>query len=153
MDYDTTKQLEFVVNDLARRMARLYNRVFEQTGVSQLQAAVLAFLHYEGLKTQTELANRMEKSPAAMGALLDRMEAAGLIERLSSKRDRRVNFLKLTKNAAPIVAQIHELSSQIGPSIRVETTKKERRDVIAVLNKIKKNIEREEQRLVDGVDE
>lgn len=152
MSDDTTNQLEFVLQDVNRRIARLYNRIFEQAGVSRVQASALVFLQHEGVRTQTELANRMEMSRAAMGALLDRMETSGLVERLHSQRDKRVNYLKITDKARPIVAKIDELTSQTGPLIRDGTTKEERREAIAFLSKIKKNVEREEARLEKALD-
>ena len=142
-----SSQLEFVINDLSRRITRLYNHVYDDAGVSHLQAKTLIFLDHEGVQTQTELANRMEMARAAMGALLDRMEAAGLIERINSPSDRRIKLIRMTPKARPLIGKINELASKVGPRIRSGTTKSERKAAIEVLQKIRDNIEREEKLL------
>lgn len=145
-----SSQLEFVINDLSRRITRLYNHVYDDAGVSHLQAKALIFLDHEGVQTQTELASRMEMARAAMGALLDRMEAVELIERISSPSDRRIKLIRMTPKARPLIGKINALASRVGPRIRAGTTKSERKAAIELLQKIRENIEREESKLASS---
>lgn len=71
--------------------------VLDQLGLYRGQYFVLAALwEQEGL-TQSELAERTMVRPATMTASLQRMEAAGLVERRPDPRDQRVTRVYLTE--------------------------------------------------------
>lgn len=55
--------------------------------------------------TMSELAARVGMSRAAITALVDRLEAAGAIERHPDEKDRRRTFLALTVSAAALVEE------------------------------------------------
>jgi len=72
-------------------------RVFGEIGLFRGQPQVLFKLgEFEGL-TQTELAEKLELTPATLTNLLTRMEHAGLIERRSDATDSRCSRIFLTE--------------------------------------------------------
>lgn len=72
-------------------------RVFGEIGLFRGQPQVLFKLgEFEGL-TQTELAEKLELTPATLTNLLTRMEHAGLIERRADATDSRCSRIFLTE--------------------------------------------------------
>lgn len=58
--------------------------------------------------SQSELANLVQVEAATMVSTLDRLEKAGLVERVASETDRRVKHLKVTAAGQAIYTQVRE---------------------------------------------
>ena len=88
------------VSRLVTEVARLFSRDFSARvrdyGLTHTQWQALATLSVqEGIK-QAELANLLQVQPISLGRLIDRMEAAGWVERRAAPNDRRAIQLYLT---------------------------------------------------------
>lgn len=68
-------------------------------GITFRQAQVLGYLALEGPLVQAELAQRMFVEPPSLVGVIDRMEAAELIERRPCPNDRRKNEVHLLPGA------------------------------------------------------
>jgi MarR family transcriptional regulator, transcriptional regulator for hemolysin len=139
-------QFEFVLNELSRRLRRVYNQVFARIGISYQQAAALIFLDRYGSQSQNELAERMELGKAALAALVDRMVEAGYVRRTVSKEDGRVRIVHLTPAARRIVQEINARGEEIGLSARGDISEQDRRTAIRVMLQMRENL----RRLEDG---
>lgn len=135
-----TTQIEFALNELARRMRRVYNRAFLDAGVSAQQAAALLFLDRFGPQTQNELADRMELSKAAIAALLQRMEAAELVVRTQHAHDGRSRIVEASPKARQALANIESLTASLGTRLRAGLSSDERRQVVRALNRMSANL-------------
>jgi DNA-binding MarR family transcriptional regulator len=109
------RTLGFLLNDVAR----LWRKRFEQQargsalGLTRAQSAVLANLaRQEGLN-QAALAQLLEIEPITLARLLDRLQAAGLIERRRDPKDRRAYLLFLTEAAYPLLDRIFDLAAAV----------------------------------------
>lgn len=69
-------------------------------GVNVTDMECLAALFFKGLSTPTELATYTGLSSGATTAMLDRLEAAGLIERRPNPVDRRGTLISIAKKSA-----------------------------------------------------
>lgn len=143
-------QFEFVLNDVSRRMRRVYNQLFRDAGVSAPQAGALVFLSRYGQQTQNELAGRLELGKAATAALLSRMEKAGLVVRVVGANDRREREIHLTQKAMRIVAKIDHLAVGLGLRLREGTTAEERHNAAQVMIRMKQNLQVLESERRDG---
>ncbi|MEZ5508143.1 MAG: MarR family transcriptional regulator [Gammaproteobacteria bacterium] len=81
----TSKQpppsLGFVISDVARLIRRNFNRRVQHLGLTQAQWQVLAHLaRNEGIR-QIQLADVLDMQPISVAWIIDRMEAAGWVER------------------------------------------------------------------------
>lgn len=139
---DSSHQIEFVLNELTRRMRRVYNRTFQLAGVSAQQAAALVFLDRFGPQSQNELGDRMDLSKAAVGALLARMEDAGLVERNREDSDGRVRIVSVSPKAKITLSRIDELTTELAVRLRDGTTPDERRVAVKLLATMSKNLKR-----------
>jgi MarR family transcriptional regulator for hemolysin len=78
-------------------------------GISQAGWLAVAYIaKAEAPLSQSELANLVQVEAATMVSTLDRLEKAGLVERLASETDRRVKHLKVTPAGQAIYSQVRE---------------------------------------------
>ena len=95
--------LGFLVSDVARLIRRNFNRRVQHLGLTQAQWQVLAHLaRNEGMR-QIQLADTLEMQPISVARIIDRMAAAGWVERRPDPSDRRAFNLYLTPKANPIL--------------------------------------------------
>ena len=96
----------FALSDVARLMRRNFNRRVQSLGLTQAQWLLLARIaRHEGAK-QAQLAEILEMQPISIARLIDRMEAAGWVERRPDPNDRRAVNLYLTEKAGPIIDEM-----------------------------------------------
>ncbi|MDI7278029.1 MAG: MarR family transcriptional regulator [Anaerolineae bacterium] len=83
--------------------------LLEKTGLHRGQPPVLrALWEQEGL-THTELAERLQVTPATMTRMLQRMERAGFVERRPDPADQRLSRVYLTGAGRAVRAAVHEV--------------------------------------------
>ncbi len=101
----------FLLHDVARLLRRNFNRRVQALGLTQAQCRVLLHLsRNEGIQ-QVALADILDVQPITLARLLDKLEAAGLVERQRDPKDRRAFCLYLTTSADAFLAQIWELAA------------------------------------------
>lgn len=80
-----------------RTIKRSTNKKLEKTGVYRSQHQLLMMLGKHPESSQTELAEKLEISPAAVAVSLKKLEKAGYIIRQSTESDNRVNHVTITE--------------------------------------------------------
>lgn len=101
----------FLLHDVARLLRRNFNRRVQALGLTQAQCRVLLHLsRNEGIQ-QVALADILDVQPITLARLLDKLEAAGLVERQRDPKDRRAFCLYLTPAADALLAQVWELAA------------------------------------------
>jgi DNA-binding MarR family transcriptional regulator len=88
------------------RLARELRKETEALGVTGRQAALLWLVREHPGLTLTELAELERISSPSLSAHVDRLEKAGLLERVRSSDDRRRVGLQLTPSGATLVRQV-----------------------------------------------
>ena len=79
------------------RLAELTAPVLEPFGISGRQCAVLLAVNEQAPSSQHDIAQRMGVDRTTMVALVDELEAKGLVQRRPDARDRRKNVVALTE--------------------------------------------------------
>lgn len=102
------RSIGFLVNDVARLLRRNFNRRVQALGLTQVQWRALAHLSRAEGMTQIALADSLEVQPITLTRLIDRMQAAGWVERRNHPQDRRAVQLFLTPKAQPVLERMHE---------------------------------------------
>ena len=82
----------------------------------------------------------------AISSLLDRMQAAGLIERRHVQNDRRVRAVFLTDNGAHLVRKMNQLAAGVLDEVFAGTSTTELEQLRSLLNTIKTNAARIEKK-------
>lgn len=100
--------LGFLLSDVARLIRRNFNRQVQSLGLTQAQWQVLVHLARNQGVRQIDLAETLDMQPISVARLIDRMQAAGWVERRPDPADRRAFNLYLTPRANPILEQMWE---------------------------------------------
>ena len=87
----------YLIHEADRLMSRQFDRRMRALGLTRAQWWVLAQLYFNDGVTQSELAQELGFSKAALGGLLDRLEAKGWLERRPHATDRRAKRLYRTR--------------------------------------------------------
>jgi DNA-binding MarR family transcriptional regulator len=102
--------LGYLVLDVARMMSANFEARTRSIGVTRAQWSLIgALVRAEGCN-QAQLAEFMQITPISLGRLVDRMEAAGWVERRAEAGDRRSYRLFLTTKAHAIRPALRRLS-------------------------------------------
>jgi DNA-binding MarR family transcriptional regulator len=106
---EVTLSAETVAADLRPvllRLARELRRETEQLGITARQATLLWLVKRSPGPSLAELAAEEGISPPALSGHVDRLERAGLIERIRSTDDRRRVGLRLTDEGARLLRRV-----------------------------------------------
>lgn len=137
-----SRTLGFVLNDVAR----LLRKRFEQRartaalGLTRAQSSVLANLaRREGIN-QAALAQILDLEPITLARLLDRLQAARLIERRPDPKDRRAHLLYLTLTAYPLLDRIFALAAEVREEALAGIAEPDRSRLLDMLIAMKSNL-------------
>jgi len=110
----------FLVTDLARLVrAEMDRRIAEAGyGLTPGESRTLSHAARAGRVRQNALAERMGIEAMTLSAYLDRLEAQGLVERLSDPDDRRAKLVEITEAAGEVLAR----SAAIGAAMRADAS-------------------------------
>lgn len=102
-----TDDLSFQLHDTARLMRTKFDqRARRQWGMTRAQCVILMRLEAQPGLCQNELAAILEVEPITVARLIDRLEAAGFVERRPDVSDRRMHRLHLQPAAEPVLKEI-----------------------------------------------
>lgn len=92
----------FLISQIKQLGGRIFERILEAEGVVEFtgpQGRILYVLWQEDMLPAAEVARRTSLANATLTSMLDRMEAAGLLERVPDRQDRRRVRVRLTDKA------------------------------------------------------
>ena len=110
-DLNFELRLGFLVHDVSRLRRNLIDRFLKPLNVTRSQWWVLAFLSRRDGMSQVSLAEELDLGKVALGGLIDRLEANGIVERRPDPIDRRVKLVFLTKSGAALMKEIRASSA------------------------------------------
>jgi MarR family transcriptional regulator, transcriptional regulator for hemolysin len=137
-----SRTLGFVLNDVARLMRKRFEQRARAAalGLTRAQAAVLAYLARQEGINQAALAQILELEPITLARLLDRLQAAGLIERRPDPKDRRAHLLYLTAAAYPLLDRIFALAAEVREDALAGVAEADRGRLLELLLAMKANL-------------
>ena len=142
--YDPERSIGMLLKDISRLFTRSFDARVRAYGLSQTQWQALAALsHREGIK-QTALANLLQVQPISLGRLIDRMEAAGWVERRPAPNDRRAIQLYLTPKAEPMLDKMADEASLTREAALADFDANEREQLFRMLRRVKANLAADE---------
>src|SRR5690349_4155251 len=127
----------FLVHDVSRLRRVALDRVLKPLGVTRSQWWVLAFLSRRDGMTQTALAADLDLTKVAIGGLLDRMEAAGLVQRRFDENDARIRRVYLTRAGIRLVRDIRKQVERVEVEILGPNTEEEIQVTVRTLHRMK----------------
>jgi len=120
---------------------QLANRFLSQKvadlNLTPVQALVLGFLHAEDQITSSELGKKAELDSATLTGILDRLEAAGFIERKSNPGDRRSIHIHLTPGGNDLGRKAIQTIAAANVEFLQVLTKEQKRGIFDIIKKLR----------------
>ena len=122
-----------------RTLKRSIAKKVEKTGVYRSQHRLLMILGKHPDCSQTELAERLEISPAAVAVSLKKLEKSGFISRQCQKNDNRVNQVVITEKGWTIIDQSVQYFKEMDKAFLKDFSLEELKQLEAFLARMIKN--------------
>jgi MarR family transcriptional regulator, transcriptional regulator for hemolysin len=105
--------LPFEIAETAHALRKAFDRRACGHGVTRAQWKVLFRLERQPGLRQIELADMLDVEPITLSRIVDRLEEAGLVERVADPSDRRAWRLHITAQARPLVEKLHAIADEM----------------------------------------
>ncbi len=132
----------YLVADLARLMRSRFIQRAMKIGLSRGEWLVLAWLRRNEGISQAGLAKIMEISPMTAVRLIDKLEAAGLVERRRQSKDRRNHYLYLSPRAHPQLQQLWTLADETRGEALAGIAKADVLQLVEILTNMRENMKK-----------
>jgi DNA-binding MarR family transcriptional regulator len=107
------QSLALLLHGAANVLKREFERAARPHGLTLMQWRALAVLSAGGPLTQSALAARLDVTPMTVSDLLERMEAAGLVDRTAAPTDSRAKLVSLTAQAPPLIEEMRGVAASV----------------------------------------
>ena len=141
-------QTDHLMGKLHRSLRRNYDRQLKNFGLTPCQFDVLLSLWGEDGIVLSELGRRVSRDSPTITGVVDRMEKKMLLKRTRDEGDRRVVKVVLTPKGKNMQDQLSTTKKRILEKITNNLSLQEIQQLVTLLEKMMKNVEREE--LIDG---
>jgi DNA-binding MarR family transcriptional regulator len=131
----------YLLSDVTLLFRKHFDRRAVKFGLTRAQwRATKMLYHREGLR-QNELAEFLEMDPIAVGRVIDRLQAAGFVERRPDPKDRRAWRLYVTDQAKVIVGDMEVIARELRRDVTRGIDHDELKKALAVIGQIKENLQ------------
>ncbi len=139
-DDDWAIRLGFYIHDASRLRKLVYDKAFQPAGVTRSQAWVLSYLWDNDGLTQSALAERLDLGKVALGSTIDKLEAAGMVERRADSEDRRAKRVLLTTRGRNTLERLRELGADANESVLAGISERDIAITAKTLKRMKSNL-------------
>ena len=105
--------LPFEIGETGHVLRKAFDRLATGLGVTRAQWKVLFRLTRTPGLRQVELADMLELEPITLCRIIDRLEEAGLVERVRDPEDRRAWRLHVTARAQPLIEKLQAVGADL----------------------------------------
>jgi DNA-binding MarR family transcriptional regulator len=140
MGQDFDHDLFFLLHDVARLIRVEADKRARVDGMTRAQWGLLLRLGRNPGLTQKEVADLLEVEPISVARLVDRLEAAGLVERRADQTDRRVWRLHLLPAATDMLAHIDRHRAALADDVLGDVAPDIRDAMVRGLRTMKSNL-------------
>ena len=104
------------------------------------QASLLGYVAEFGATTQTDLADRLGIGRAAIGSVIDQLQARQLVERQPNPIDRRVWLVAITPDGRTLADQVSHVDEVLRAELRHGIGREERQALAWVMTRLQHNL-------------
>ena len=101
------------IGETAHAFRKAFGRRAATLGVTGAQWKVLFKLTVKPGLRQADLADMLDVEPITLTRIIDRLQDAGLVERVADPADRRAWRLHVTARAQPLIAKLHAVADEM----------------------------------------
>lgn len=134
------QRLGFLMHDVSRLRRKVFDDVMKPVGVTRSQWWVMAHLSRHDGMSQSDLADVLELGRAALGGLVDRLEATELVRRESTPADRRTKLVFLTDKGRGMIDTMRGQSDRMSEVILAGLDDDDRLRLTEMLTTVKRNL-------------
>ena len=135
--------LPFEISETAHALRKAFDRRAVGMGVTRAQWKVLFRLSRQPGLRQIELADILDIEPITLSRIVDRLEEAGLVERVADPADRRAWRLHVTVRGRPLIAKLRAVADEMISEAFAGIDPKDVEITRAVLGKVRENASRD----------
>ena len=135
-----TSDLGYRMADNSRLLRRLFDDRVRSLGLTAVQARLLLSLDRHPDCNQAFYAERLEVEPITLTRIVDRMEAAGWVERRADPADRRARILHLTDKARDTAARVDAIVRRLVDDMLLGLSAREQIQLGELLDRIGGNL-------------
>jgi DNA-binding MarR family transcriptional regulator len=132
--------LDFLLIRVCRIHHNLARQSLEKIGLHRGQPPVLLILGKQDGMTHSELAAKMEVTPAAISNMVKRMEQAGFVVRRRDAEDERVSRVYMTDAGRAIYSEMEAIAQQVNETTFAGFTEEERTIMRDFLMRVHSNL-------------
>ena len=133
-------RVESTLMATARLVRVAYDSRLAPLDLNLTQASMLGYVNEFGATTQTDLADHLGIGRAAIGSVIDRLQARGLVERQPKPDDRRVWLVAITPAGVTLAEQINEVDQVLRAELRHGLGREERQALAWVMTRLQQNL-------------
>ena len=98
------------MHDVGRLLVLNFDRKAQKLGLTRAQWRIVALLRRQPGAIQAHIADLLDVEPITLTRMIDRLEAAGMVERQPDAKDRRLKRLFLTPQAQLIARDMQKIA-------------------------------------------
>lgn len=132
--------LAFCLSDVSRLFRKRFDSAARDIGITGPQWRVLFVVRHSPGINQGQLADQMDVEPITTCRMIDRMEAASLIERRRDPGDRRAWQLFLTPDAMALIGQAEVVANSIAGTATVGLDAADQAQLVVLLARLRDNL-------------
>ena len=133
-------RLGFLMHDVSRLRRIVFDDFVRPIGLTRSQWWILAQVSRHDGMNQSDLAQLLDVGKAALGRLVDRLEASGFIERRFDESDRRVKRVYLTRSGSRTIEEMKSLSHEMSERMLKGLDARARNALAESLARVKANL-------------
>lgn len=137
--YDINRNLGFLISDLHRLITAAMDKELGALGLTRSQLRVVLHLSRKEGLTQVRIAEDLAMGKVAVGGLLDRLEAKGLVERRRHPTDRRAMQIFLTAKVDALHKPILKSGAYVTAQMMANISRKDQKRLVDLLLTVKQN--------------
>jgi len=122
--------------------SRFLSQKVSALNLTSVQAMILGFLDMEDQITSSELGKRAELDSATLTGILDRLEAAGFIERKGNPDDRRSIHIYLSQKGKVMSSEATRVIAEANNEFLQVLTDNQKRDLHNIIKKLRLHAQR-----------
>ena len=129
------------IPEFAGDAADTTDRHIVRFGLTRAQWRALKALHRRPGMRQNELAEQLDMEPIAVGRVIDRLQAAGFVERRADPKDRRAWRLHDTEQARGVIDGMEDIARGLRRDSTAGISPDDLNMMLAVLDRMKENLQ------------
>jgi MarR family transcriptional regulator, transcriptional regulator for hemolysin len=131
----------YLLNDVTLLFRKHFDRRATRFGLTRAQWRALKCLHMRHGIRQSELAEYLDMEAIAVGRVIDRLQAAGFVERRADPNDRRCWRLYPTERAQAVTDDMEDIARGLREDATRDIEVAELQHMIDVLTRVKENLQ------------